>query len=106
MPKNKEKEKPLDDLPVEDPNWPRNVASRLRRLNRVLFEVKIVLGRTEMTFDELENLGKDSIVETTLLSGQKAEILVNGTLFGYGEVLVIGDSCALRVTDLVTLETI
>ncbi len=93
-------------LPVEDPNWPRSVESRLKRLHRASLEVKIVLGRTQLTFGELEALDKDAIIETTALSGMPAEILVNGTLFGRGEIVVIGDNCALRVTDLVKPETV
>lgn len=106
MPKSKEKNKTPEDLPVEDPHWPRSVASRLNRLNHAQFEVKVVLGRTEMTFEELEKLGKDSIVETERFSGQPADILVNGTLFGCGEIVVVGDHCALRITDLKKPETI
>ncbi len=101
-----EKTETSETLPVEDKNWPRNFEARLKRLHNVLYEVKIVLGRAEMTLDEVESLGKDSVVETTRLSGQKAEILVNGTLFGHGEIVVIGNNCALRVTDLVKPETI
>lgn len=99
----------IDDqatLPVEDPNWPRNIESRLKRLHHTSLEVKIVLGRAQMTVDELETLEKGSIVETKTLSGMPAEILVNGTLFGRGEIVVIGDSLSLRVTDLVKPETI
>ena len=106
MLKSKEKVDKQPTLPVEDPNWPRNVESRLNRLHRTSLEVKIVLGRTQLTFDELEELGKDAIVETTALSGMPAEILVNGTLFGRGEIVVIADNCALRVTDLVKPETV
>jgi flagellar motor switch protein FliN/FliY len=102
-----EKEKVEDGpmTPVDDPHWPRNLEYRLRRLHRTSLEVKIVLGRTQLTLDELEALGKGSIVETTTLSGQPAEIMVNGTLFGRGEIVVIGDHCSLRVTDMVKPET-
>jgi flagellar motor switch/type III secretory pathway protein FliN len=31
--------------------------------------------------------------------------MVNGTLFGRGEIVVIGDHCSLRVTDMVKPET-
>ncbi|MBT3605187.1 MAG: hypothetical protein HOE48_08925 [Candidatus Latescibacteria bacterium] len=106
MSKKKEKTEVPETSPVVDPNWPRDVGARLKRMHHVLFEVKIVLGRTELTLDELENLGKDSVVETTSFSGQPAKILVNDTLFGRGEIAVIGDRCMLRVTDLVKPETI
>lgn len=106
MSKKKEKTETTETFPVVDPNWPRDVGARLKRMHHVLFEVKIVLGRTELTLDELENLGKDALVETTSFSGQPAKIMVNGTLFGHGEVAVIRDRCMLRVTDLLKPETI
>lgn len=106
MPKKKEKVDTPETTSVVDPNWPRDVSARLKRMHHTLYEVKVVLGRTEMTLDALESLDKDAIVTTTTLSGQPAEIRVNGTLFGFGEVVVIGDHCALRVTDLIKPETI
>jgi len=34
------------------------------------------------------------------------EVLVNGQLFGKGEVVVVGDSLAIRITELVKTEDI
>ena len=41
-----------------------------------------------------------NVVETQKLSGQPMEIMVNGRLFGKGEVVVVGDNLAIRITDL------
>lgn len=88
----------------EDPNWPRELEPRLNRLQKASMDVKVVLGRTELTLSQLSNLNEGSIVETRTLSGMPVEILVNGTLFGRGEIIVIGDNMAVRVTDLVKPE--
>lgn len=106
MPKKKEKADTPETTLAVDPNWPRNVAARLKRMHHALYEVKIVLGRAELTLDELESLREGSLVETTALSGQPAKIMVNGTLFGLGEIVVIGDHCSLRITDLIKPDTI
>ncbi len=88
----------------EDPNWPRELEPRLDRLQNAMMDIKVVLGRTSMTLSNLSELKEGSIVETHKLSGQPLDIIVNGTLFGCGEVLVVGDNLALRVTELLKPE--
>ncbi|MGA1197170.1 MAG: FliM/FliN family flagellar motor switch protein [Candidatus Latescibacterota bacterium] len=45
-------------------------------------------------------LREGAIVETRKLSGQPMEVMVNERLFGRGEVVVVGDNLAIRITDL------
>lgn len=88
----------------EDPNWPRELEPRLERLQKATMDVKVVLGRLQLPLSTLSELNAGSIVETTTLSGMPLEILVNDTLFARGEIIVIGDNMAVRVTDLVKPE--
>ena len=88
----------------EDPNWPRELEPRLDRLQNATMDIKVVLGRTRMKLSNLSELKEGSIVETNRLSGMPFDIMVNGTLFGCGEVVVVGDNLALRVTELLKAE--
>lgn len=90
--------------PQADPNWPRDVEARLNRLQKASMDVKVVLGRTRLSLAELNTLDDGSIVETTTLSGMPIDILVNNTLFARGEIVVVGDNMAVRVTELVQPE--
>lgn len=84
----------------EDPRWPRDVEARLKRLGNAALEVKFVLGRARLTLEQLAALKKDSLIETSTLSGMRINMLVNGVLFGQGEIVVIGNKMAFRISDL------
>lgn len=75
------------------------------RYDNVLLQISIELGRVNMSVREIKDWGEGSIIETKKISGQPMEIMVNGRLFGRGEVVVVGDSLAIRITDLITPET-
>ena len=92
------------DAPQADPNWPRDVEARLNRLQKASMDIKVVLGRTRLSLAELNALEDGSVVETNTLSGMPIDILVNNTLFARGEIVVVGDNMAVRVTDLVKPE--
>ncbi len=102
----KEKKEPKDQENgyAEDPFWPRELEDRLNRLHKTTMEVKVVLGRAQLTLDQISQLKAGTIVETSTLSGQPMEVLVNGTLFGKGEIIVIGDRLAVRITWLLKPE--
>jgi flagellar motor switch protein FliN len=70
------------------------------RFSDVPLRVAIELGRVNMTIGQILELREGAIVETRKLSGQPMEIMVNERLFGRGEVVVVGDNLAIRITDL------
>ena len=83
-----------------DASWPENVDARLNRLGKANMNITVVLGRARLPLEEVLNLGKSSIVELDRVSGQPVDILVNNTLFGRGEVVVVGDNIAIRINQL------
>ena len=72
----------------------------VERYDDVPLKVSIELGRVTKTLRDILEWKEGSIVETQKLSGNPMEILVNGSLFGHGEVVVVGDNLAIRITDL------
>ena len=62
--------------------------------------VSIELGRVPKSLRDILEWKEGSIVETQKLSGMPMEIMVNGSLFGKGEVVVVGDNLAIRITEL------
>ena len=93
-----------DSVPTADPNWPRDVDARLRRVGKANMEVTVVLGRTRLPLETILNAEAGSLIETDKVSGQPMDILVNGALFARGEIVVIGDNIAVRITDMVKPE--
>ncbi|OGG46369.1 MAG: hypothetical protein A3F84_03265 [Candidatus Handelsmanbacteria bacterium RIFCSPLOWO2_12_FULL_64_10] len=72
--------------------------------DNVSLTVSIELGRVEKTVQEVLELREGALIETEKLSGMPMEVMVNGQLFGRGEVVVVGDSLAIRITELVKME--
>lgn len=68
----------------------------------VPMRVTVELGRTEMTIKEILGLGEGSIIELNKLAGEPVDILVNDKLIAQGEVVVIDENFAVRVTKIVT----
>ena len=65
-------------------------------------EITVELGRTTMPIYDLLQLGQGSIVELTKVAGEPLEILVNKKLIARGEVVVVNEKFAIRLTDVVS----
>ena len=70
------------------------------RFDDVPLKVAIELGRVNLDIREILDLKEGSIIETHKLSGWPMEIIINDRLFGRGELVVVGDNLAIRITDL------
>lgn len=70
-------------------------------LQEIPIELVVELGRAQLTVRELSQLGKDDVIELDRLASQPLDILVGGQVFARGEVVVIDDRVALRITELV-----
>lgn len=75
-------------------------AHDLGRLNDVPVELAVEIGRTRMTVGATLELRPGSIVVLDRVAGEPVDLLVNGTPIARGEVVVIDEEFALRVTDV------
>lgn len=69
-------------------------------LNNVEVELSVELGRKEMTVNQLVELKEQGTIELDKLAGEAFDIRVNGRLFAAGEVVVVTDLMAVRITSL------
>lgn len=67
----------------------------------VEMDVTAELGRTRMTVRSLLDLEPGSIVELDRMAGSPVDLLVNGRLIARGEVVVVDEEFALRLTEIV-----
>lgn len=74
---------------------------RMRLLSDVEMGVSVELGRTRMTVRELLALAPGVIVELDKAAGAPVDLLVNGTLMARGEVVVIDEEFAVRISEIV-----
>ena len=49
-------------------------------------------------------MGETSVIELDRQANQLLDVLVNGTLIGRGEVVMVGDRFGVRMTELVSPE--
>ena len=70
-------------------------------LKDVELNVKIELGRSEMSVEEILKLNNGSVVELDKLAGDPVDILVNEQLIARGEVLVLNDNFCVRVNEII-----
>jgi flagellar motor switch protein FliN len=75
-------------------------AGDLGRLSDVPVELAVEIGRTRMTVGATLELRPGSIVVLDRVAGEPVDLLVNGTPIARGEVVVIDEEFALRVTDV------
>ena len=76
-------------------------ASSVEMLNDVELNVKIELGRTELTVEEVLHLSEGSVVELEKLAGDPVDVLVNEQLVARGEILVVNDKFCVRLNEIV-----
>jgi flagellar motor switch protein FliN len=77
---------------------------RMNLLRDVEMGVSVELGRTRMTVRDLLALAPGAIVELDKAAGAPVDLLVNGTLMARGEVVVIDEEFAVRISEIVTPE--
>ncbi len=85
----------LEDLGESIPD-----VANLDMLLDVGLNITVELGRTRLKFRDVLNLSAGSIVELDKLTSEPVDILVNGALLASGEVVVIDDQFAIRITKL------
>lgn len=85
----------LQDLAGDVPD-----AANLDLLLDVNLKISVELGRNQLKFRDVLNLATGSVVELARQTSEPVDILVNGALLAAGEVVVIDDHFAVRITKL------
>ena len=71
-----------------------------------LFDVQLSIivevGRTQMLISDLLELEEQSIIELDSMLGQPLDIRANDLLVARGEVIVVNEKFAVRITDIIS----
>ncbi|MEC8436516.1 MAG: flagellar motor switch protein FliN, partial [SAR324 cluster bacterium] len=86
------------------PASPGNVASELDIdfLLDVQLNIQVEVGRSQIRIEDLLELDQGSIVELQSAIGEPLDIRVNEKLVARGEIVVINDKFAVRITDIIS----
>jgi flagellar motor switch protein FliN/FliY len=76
----------------------------IAHLTDVPVEVEVELDRRVMTIAQILELEQDSVIRMKRSAGDNIDILVGGTLVGFGEIVIIEDTVGVRITDFVLEE--
>lgn len=88
--------------PVQEADRPVAPARGVELLHGVAMEVTVELGRTRLSVRDLLALSPGDVLELDRAAGSPADLLVNGRLIARGEVVVVDEDFALRVTEIVS----
>ena len=68
----------------------------------VQLSIVVEVGRTQMLISDLLELEEKSIVELDSMVGQPLDIRANDLLVARGEVVVVNEKFAVRITDIIS----
>lgn len=89
---------PLEDKPSL------SEAANIELLFDISLQLTVELGRTTMSIKEVLALTSGTVIELDKLTGESAELLVNGRLIARGEVVVVDENFGLRITEIIRPE--
>ncbi|MFI3115361.1 MAG: FliM/FliN family flagellar motor switch protein, partial [Clostridia bacterium] len=75
--------------------------TNLNLLMGVVLDISVVVGRSKQKIKDIVDFGEGTLIELDKQTGAPAEIVVNGQLLAYGDVIVVGDNFGVRVTEIV-----
>ena len=93
--------------PVEFPQVSRTRASTampLERFAEVSIEISVEIGRVTMPIGELLKLGEGAVVELNRAVSEPVDVMAQGVRIASGEVVVIDDRFAVRITEIVNAD--
>jgi flagellar motor switch protein FliN/FliY len=76
----------------------RSIEGRLSRINDVEMALTVEIGRTRMPVRTVLGLEVGAVVELDRAVGAPADVLLNGRLIAHGEVVVVDQEFAVRIT--------
>ena len=82
-------------------------AAKLGRIHDVEMALSVVIGRTRMSVAHVLGLEPGHVVDLDRSAGSPADVLLNGRLIAHGEVVVVDQDYAVRITKILdTAETV
>jgi len=95
--------RPAKFAPLEE----KQTTAELGNIDLILdvpLQITVELGRARMSIKEVLELSTGRVIELDKLDGEPLDILANGRLIARGEVVVVGETFGVRVTEILTPE--
>jgi flagellar motor switch protein FliN/FliY len=82
---------------------PLSVAGKLGRISNVEMALTVEIGRTRMAVRDVLGLEPGAVIELDRSAGAPADVLLNGRLIAHGEVVVVDQDYAVRITQILDI---
>jgi flagellar motor switch protein FliN len=77
-----------------------DVAGKLGRISNVEMALTVEIGRTRMSVRDVLAVEPGAVIELDRSAGSPADILLNGRLIAHGEIVVVDQDYAVRITQI------
>src|SRR5262245_36778766 len=84
----------------EPPALPAPAMDVFKPLHDVICRVDVMLGSAAMSVRECIRLRRDSVVRLAQSAGGDMQVVINGIVVAHGEVVIVDDSTAIRITEV------
>jgi flagellar motor switch protein FliN/FliY len=82
--------------------FPESEQEKLKQLENIEVKLVVEVGSAMLTVRDMLKLNVGSVIELDTQAGEHLNIRANGTLVLKGEVILIGASLGIRMTDVVS----
>lgn len=89
-----------DSVSVPDSRPQPSVVNKLGRIHNVEMALTVEIGRTRMSVRDVLGLEPGGVIELDRSAGAPADVLLNGRLIAHGEVVVVDQDYAVRITQI------
>jgi flagellar motor switch protein FliN/FliY len=89
------------EFPALEPGRPKSPSGALNRFYDVAVTVTVELGRVSLPIGELLQLGEGAVLELDRLVTEPVDVIAQGVLLARGEIVVVNDTYAVRIQEVV-----
>lgn len=82
------------------PRADKSVVRKLGRISNVEMALTVEIGHTRMSIRDLLSLEPGAVIELDRSAGAPADVLLNGRLIAHGEIVVVDQDYAVRITKI------
>ncbi|MFF1632395.1 flagellar motor switch protein FliN [Leifsonia sp. NPDC058248] len=85
---------------AEKPPFIGSLSGKLGRINNVEMALTVEIGRTRMPVRDVLAMEPGAVIELDRSAGSPADVLLNGRLIAHGEIVVVDQDYAVRITKI------
>jgi flagellar motor switch protein FliN/FliY len=78
-------------------------SGKIGRINNVEMTMTVEIGRTKMAVRDVLSLEPGAVIELDRSAGAPADVLLNGRLIAHGEIVVVDQDYAVRITKILDI---